>query len=307
MTDLREDLRRAAQRVAPPEDGFQRLLSRRIERRRNERVTAGLVALTVAVAGIGGAVLALRTTAPDERRPIVGRPGSSDDRSPRLEMQPREYLYVKTVIISETGQSEVETWWALDGSGRIESVAADPNYGVPPSDTFGAGEFPVWSDLSGLSADPQELARQLRDRSAPGGASPQPAVTPGPGHAEESGGLWRAVDDLLFDMPNTTPDVRAALFEVTRGIAGVEQVDGAEDPVGRAAILLRFTSEGANRELYFDPTTLQPMATVEISVDDAWGPWYTIAVSAGLVGSTEGPPTAEQSFFPPPVTDFPEP
>jgi hypothetical protein len=304
MTDLREELRRASHRVAPPDDGFQRLVARRARRRRNDRVIAGLVALTVAVAGIGGAVFAFRASAP-ERRPIVG--GSGADPGPRLEMQPGEYLYVKTVFVSETGQSEVETWWALDGSGRIESVAGDPRYGVPPSETFGPGEYPVWSDLSELSADPQALAQQLRDRSSSGGESPQPAVTPGPGHTEESGGLWRAVDNLLFDMPNTTPDVRAALFEVTRGIAGVELVEEAEDPVGRAAILLRFTSEGADRELYVDPTSLQPMAIVDIPVDDEWGPLFRIVVSAGLVDSTEQVPTAEEAFFPAPIEDFPRP
>lgn len=307
MTDLREELRRASHRVAPPGDGFQRLVARRNRRRRNDRVAAGLVALTVAVAGIGGAVFALRASAPDEREPVIGVPGSGDDSGRRVEMRPGEYLYVKTVIISKTGRSEVETWWALDGSGRIESVAGDPRYGVPASEGFDPGEFPVWSDLSGLSADPVVLAQQLRDRSAPGGASPQPAVTPGPGHTEESGGLWRAVDNLLFDMPNTTPDVRAALYEVARGIAGVEQVDGAEDPVGRAAILLRFMSEGANRELYVDPTSLQPMAIVDISVDDEWGPLFRIVVLAGLVDSTEQVPTAEEAFFPAPIEDFPRP
>jgi hypothetical protein len=305
MTDLREDLRRAAQRVAPPEDGFQRLLSRRIERRRNERVTAGLVALTVAVAGIGGAVLALRTTAPaDRQRGVVGTGGGS---GPRLEMRPGDYLYVKTVIISETGQTDLETWWGLDSSGRIESVEGDPRYGAPPSEAFGSGEFPVWSDLSGLSADPQALARQLRDRSAPGGSSPQPAVTPGPGHTEESGGLWRAVTDLLFAMPNTTPDVRAALFEVALGIAGVEKVTDVLDPVGREAVELRIASEGAERQIFFAPGSLQPMALVETAVDQEDAHWYRIVVSAGFVSSNEEVPAPEQAFFPPPATDFPEP
>lgn len=305
MTDLREDLRRAAQRVSPPGDGFQRLLSRRIERRRNERVTAGLVALAIAVAGIGGAILALRTTAPaDRQRSVVGSSRSPD---PRLELRSGDYLFVKTVIISETGQSEVETWWALDGSGRIESVQGDPNYGVPPSAAFGPGEFPIWGDLSGLSADPEVLAQQLRDRSSSGGESPQPAVTPGPGHTEESGGLWRAVDNLLFDMPNTTPDVRAALFDVAQGIAGVQMVMDAQDPVGRRALALDFTAEGMERQIFVDPSTLQPMALVETPVGAEGGPWYTIVVSAGFVGSTEETPTAEQSFFPPPVTDFPDP
>jgi hypothetical protein len=199
----------------------------------------------------------------------------------------------------------IETWWSPDGSGRKEAESTTSSYGVGPTGTWGPGRFPVMEDdLSGLSTDPDDLAAQLRERSAPGGASPQPSVTPGPGRDQESGALWRAVSDLL-EMPNAVPELRAALFQIAVGIQDVRVVEGSSDPVGRDAVALAFRSEGADQELFFDPDTLQFMAKVEnYGVE---GAWYLIVIRTGIVDSTDERPEGRELLFEVPTTDLPTP
>lgn len=179
-----------------------------------------------------------------------------------------------------------------------------PDYGVRPSGTWGPGEFTGLEDLSAFSTDPDRLAVQLGVRSAPGGASPQPDVSPEPGQTAESGGLWRAVTALL-EMPNAEPAPRAALLEVTADIPGVEVAQDAQDPVGRDAVMLRISSEGADKQLFFDPQTHQLMANLEAY--DRFPIWYRIVTEAGVVGSTGDRPAPDEAFFPPPVGPIPDP
>jgi hypothetical protein len=304
MSDLRDDLERAARLVTPPEPAFDRLMRRRERKARNERLAAATLGLTVAGAALGVTLVALGGSARN------ATPASGARVPAGLEMGPGQYSYAKTVRISPTGEATWEMWWSLDGSGRIEALSEDPNYGVPSSATFGPEEFPEWDDLLELPTDPGVLAEQVRIRSAEAGASPQPAVTPGPGQEPDTGGLWRAVTDLLAD-PSATPELRAALFHVAAGIVGVERVTDVEDPVGRAAIELRIKTEGYLHELFFDPATLQPMASKEAPIEvegcsDCRG-WYEVVLAAGFASSTSETPPQDQLFFPPPVTDLPEP
>lgn len=297
MNDLREDLRRATRSVAPPNDAYERLLRRRDRRRRQERVTAGVLAMAVAVGGIGGAVFALRSGGGEGTRPGQGNPGVD------LSMVPGEYSYVKTLILY-TGDTTIETWWGLDGSGRTEVESNDPHYGPPESGTFGPGEFPAEADVADLSTDPAVLAGQVEDRSAPGGASPQPEITPEPGQDDRTGAMWRAVTALL-EMPNATPELRAALFQVAGGITGVDVVDGVEDPAGRPAILVQVDTEAEHHELYFDPTSHQLLAAVDRSLDETWS-ISTIVVAAGIVDSTDDVPGPGEGLIPPPARGLPE-
>jgi hypothetical protein len=298
--DLGERLRRAGELVAAPERPFERLLERRDRRRRRERLLAGGVGMAVAVAAIGGAVFAVGRA----EAPSPGLSAEAKARDPRLILDPGEFSYVRTVRTSETGQAVVETWWGPDGSGRVRSSSTDPNYGVPGEGSWGSGDFPIESDLSGLSTDPSVLVQQIRERSAPGGASPQPDVTPGDGQSQESGSLWRAIDRLL-ELPNSTPELRSAIYEVAAGVPGVEETTGASDPVGRDALMLEFVSEGERQDLFFDPQTLQLMAATDVALSGEHGAVHEIVVEAGIVDSTEATPDADERFFPLPASELP--
>jgi hypothetical protein len=308
MDRLTERLVRTGHLVDPPQPPLERLLRRRNRRDRNRRIRSTFLALVIAAGGTGGALYALSGIAPGPGRVEPGNPPGTVAIPP---LAPGQYFYEHYVVvigeepgIEQGGRVAVETWWATDGSGRMEHEANTPAYGVGPSGTWGPGEFPGLEDLSSLSTDPDLLAVQLGVRSAPGGASPQPAVSPEPGQTAESGGLWRAVTALL-EMPNAEPALRAALFEVAADIPGVEVIGDARDPVGRDAVMLRILSEGADKQLFFDPQTHQLLANVE---DYDRSPiWYRIVAEAGVAGSTEDRPTPDETFFPPPAGPIPDP
>ena len=57
-----------------------------------------------------------------------------------------------------------ESWWAPDGSGRID-VSKAQNYGIHGG-MFGAGTFPTEGDLTGFPTDPDALRTFLLERSA---------------------------------------------------------------------------------------------------------------------------------------------
>jgi hypothetical protein len=216
-------------------------------------------------------------------------------------MGPGQYSYVDKVILL-SGQTTIQTWWGADGSGRIESSGDDPNYSPPPAQVYAPGDFPIDTDLSELSTDPATLADQIAVRSAPDGASPQPDITPGPGQDDQTGELWRAVADIL-DMPNATPELKAAVFQVAASITGVEVVEEATDPAGRRAVLLQVDTENEHHELYFDPDSLQPLAAVDRSLDETWS-ISTIVIAAGIVDSTDSTP--DPGLVPSPAGEIPE-
>ena len=65
-----------------------------------------------------------------------------------------------------------ESWWALDGSGRID-VSKAQNYGIEGG-TFGPGTFPTEGDLTGFPTDLASLRTFLLARSAEDGPRPVP-------------------------------------------------------------------------------------------------------------------------------------
>jgi hypothetical protein len=75
ITDVRSRLRRASDRVMPPERAFERMVDRRERKRRTERVAAAVIASTLALAVIGGTVAALSGLARDRVQP--GNNGAS--------------------------------------------------------------------------------------------------------------------------------------------------------------------------------------------------------------------------------------
>jgi hypothetical protein len=304
MTELRSDLERIARLAPQPDDAYARFLNRKARRARNQRLAAGGLALAVTGGALGGMMITLRGEGHGGIRPAEGFDGT-------LRMQPGEYSYRRISHVYPSGITTEENWWALDGSGRIELVADAGNYGVPNVGTYGPGEFPVGNemgDVSDLSTDPKTLAEQIRERSAPNGASPQPAVTPEPGQAAETGGLWRAMGALLLVAPDATPELQAALFQVAEGITGVERVDGAVDPVGRAAIVLRLHTESGTQDLFFDPSTFLVMGsaiTLDADTEAGAGPFYEVVEEAAFVPSTDDRPEQAEDFFPRPVGSLP--
>jgi hypothetical protein len=307
MDRLSERLRHAGEIVDPPEPALERLIGRRERRHRRRRTASAVVALAIAAGGVGGTVYAMRALADRTATPDLVSPAAPSGSEAPSSLEPGEYFYERSIRLfpdafgMEGGRVVEETWWGWNGSGRRAAESTTPDYGLGPVGTWGHGEFPA-EDLSELSTDPQTLAEQLQQRSAPGGASPQPLGTPGPGVSQEAAVLWRAVTALL-EMPNAEPALRAALFEVAAESPEVAVQEGVQDPVGREAVMLRILVEGADSQLFFDPDTLQLMASVE---DYGGGRvWYRIVVAAGVVDSTEDRPEEEQLLFPGPSTPLP--
>jgi hypothetical protein len=305
MDRLDERLRRAGALVSPPEPALDRLARRRERRHRSRRIGSALVALAVAAGGIGAVVVSMGALADRE---MVQTPAAPLGAQPPPPLAAGEYFYEQTIRLLPHayglggGRVDEETWWGRDGSGRRVADSTTPDYGLGPIGTWDRGEMQV-EDLSGLSTDPAVLAEQLRQRSAPGGASPQPPGTPEPGIEEDSASLWQAIGHLL-EMPNAEPALRAALFEVAAGIPEVDVRRDVEDPVGRRAIALDMAVGDGDFTLFFDPDTLQLLAGVE---DYGPGSFYRIVESAGIVGSTEDAPQGPQLLVPRPAGPLPSP
>jgi hypothetical protein len=297
-----ERLRRASSMVRAPDDPTVRLFHRRSVRRRRERLAAGVLGMALFVGVAGASLFAIRGVSSD--RPVgpasggVVPTGSPSIRS----LGPGEYFYLQTqIVLSPQGKVRIETWWATDGSGRIAAMEyEDAQYGLPPEGTFGPGEFPIESDVSDLPTDPAALYEELLGRSARGGASPQPEVSPGgPGQTRDTGPMWRAVKRLL-EYPNALPELRAALIQLAHRIPGVTILRGVKDPVGRPADAIELTIEDATDAIFFDPQTLQPLGISSSPVEDPEAETYEVFLE-GIVPSPEDRPTGEQWLTPEPV------
>jgi len=294
-----ERLRRAGSAVRPPADPLDRLRLRQAAKHRRERVTAGVIAMVLFVAAVGGSLFALRGVWSVQRR-VHASTGWTPDRS--LEVGPGQYFYLKGTAFGLDGSTQrQETWWAPDGSGelRFGTNRPDKYSPYPPAGAYGTGDFPLpyasdpsESDLSGLSDDPGVLTEQVRERARRDGLS-----------------VWRAILRLLDHerAPQALPELRAALFDVAGRLDGVARRDGVEDPVGRDAIALAFTDRDEcvleqcpNWELFFDPGTHQLM-------DEAVGwdasPVPFLVLESAIVGGRGSEPTEDELLFPRPVRD----
>ena len=78
MTDVRSRLRRASEHVTLSEHAFERMVERRERKRRTTRVVSAAVAITFALAFVGGSVALLAGLAPGRARPASGGPGQGD-------------------------------------------------------------------------------------------------------------------------------------------------------------------------------------------------------------------------------------
>lgn len=341
MTDLRDGLSRAGRQAPPlPPDSFERLGRRRATRARRGRVTAAAVSLAIAAVAIGGVLLAFRPHGDTDGGGNV-RPAAGMD----LSVGPDQYVFTRTVNYGYGPEGDGQgwplyvdrytdrTWYRADGSGRaasdetatffseadhqryIQQMGDTPPGSAPSDRTFGPGDFPVdTGDISYLSTDPATLLTQLEDRSAPGGRSPQPRISPSPGEPP-SGALavLSAIQHLLLFGSNATPGQKAALFEVGERLPGVDVVQDSTDPVGRRGILLQFHVQGTLSEYWFDPTSEQLLATRFTLESGIWAPplpngtvgEVQIVTAAGVTDSTGDGAQLVKSFVPAPTTGPP--
>jgi hypothetical protein len=306
-----EVLERVRREVPVPSRAFERLVRRRARKARNGRIAAGVVALVVTSVAIGGAFLVFR------RSTIVGPPTPADGgAAPKLVAGPGEYYYAKTLRYVR-GEGDLlgpwthEIWHAPDGSGRIiftpdhnEDTSASVGSLTPgdgPADkSYRPGEFPL-EDVPELSTDPTVLLRQLSDRGAPTGASPNPVATTSPGRSQEDTSLLRTLSDLFDgDEQFTTPEQRVAMFEVAKAVDGVEFVQRTTDPVGRSAMSLRWIVQyggpPSTVEWFFDSESKQLMASTW--TEDGVVLQAHVVALAGIVDSMDRRPIGAALFFP---------
>jgi hypothetical protein len=280
MTDLRNDLERARTSAPPIRLDLNDVYRRQDTKEVRRRVGALILALGICAALVVGLLSVVRAQPGHGAAPAFGDPSG-----PSLALADGEYVYTQVHCVVQGQRNDglscpdVQTWWALDGSGRTISGEQD--------ETFEPGRFPTdTGDLSYLSLDAATLEQQLRDRTAPGGASPEPYAefTPGPGQeGHVTAGLVRAIGELLFD-PNATPGLKAALFDVLAGLQGMHVVEGSADPVDRPAIELRIETEEQVHQWWFDPQTYQLLEYQDAYADGTSLIW--IVQRSGVTDST---------------------
>lgn len=161
--------------------------------------------------------------------------------------------------------SERESWVSFDDSlrGRVRTVSGKPRFvsagqragwvaaGSPPlsrpnrvedSAVSGSG-MPF--DVSELPTDPEALREMIEAREIHGVSGP-------PGEAE----TFVLIGDMLRGtyLPSA---IRAAIYELTAELPGVELLGPVKDPVGRLGVGIAFTDDrrGTTHELIFDPET----------------------------------------------------
>jgi hypothetical protein len=277
MTDVKTRLQEAGRLVTLPDRPFDRLVERRRQARRRQRITTLAVGILVAAGSLGGVGLLMFGLDDGSRDVAAGW-----EPSRRLALLPGEYFYLR-VTSDEAVDGwvrDVETWWAPDGSGEVRNRSTrQDKYPYPPTGVYGEGEFPELYDLSWLSTDAEVLAAQLRE------------------------GTFGGVG--LSEIPYASPEVRAALFEVASTSEGVTAIEDAHDPAGRLAIALE-TSErdGADTftwRTYFDPGTHQALAWAFES--SRGGSAWILLESAIVDAQGERPDIGE--WLAPPVEEAP--
>jgi hypothetical protein len=305
MSDLRDQMHRGRRQAPPADEALSRLMDRHDRRRRNGRILSAAVALAVtgAMVTAGFAVLGHRGSAagPGTTGPQSSGPGTSAPApGPNLIAGSGQFYYWKIAGIYPEGSGTAEAWFGADGSGRV--VRTSDSAPTPKADSWEAGNYPYGDDLSGLSTDPAVLLGQLEARNAPDGRSPQPAVTPLDGQRPDTGGLVRAIGDLLTDAPHLLPEQRQAAYGVLVGLPTAEELGSAVDPGGRPAIGVRIVTTDGATTFYFDPGTHLFMSAKYHfeSADPAVSSstWYVVMESGGIADSTASGPSQDQRFFP---------
>lgn len=109
---------------------------------------------------------------------------------------------------------------------------------------------------------------QLVERAEPGGASPEAyqGWTLG-AEAPITAGVVRSIGELLVD-DNVPPELRASLAQVLAGLEGAAVRSGVVDPAGRPAVGVRIETEHQLHTWWFDPHSLQLLASTNVEPDE---------------------------------------
>jgi hypothetical protein len=175
----------------------------------------------------------------------------------------REHPWQATDEWSVLVPSERQAWISFGSRrGRVRTVSGKPRFvsadqragwvtaGSPPLPHAGQVEDSTISgasilDASKLPTDPATLRRMIEAREIPGVEGP-------PGEAE----TFTLIGDMLRQsyLPAA---VRAAIYQLTAELPGVELLGEVDDPVGRPGIGIAYTDRrrGIRHELVFDPRT----------------------------------------------------
>jgi hypothetical protein len=305
MDDTKRLLEQARHRAPTPAFDLDDVRDRRSRHDRRRRVSAAIVGLGITAAIVAGAAFATASVGTHGR--TVGPAGGGGLPAPArtVALAPGEFSYQRIRIESDSacadcGVSHVEllaeSWWAPDGSGRID-VSKAQDYGIHGG-VFGAGTFPTEGDLTGFPTDPETLRTFLLERSARDGASPRPDVTPAPGVPIEDGQLWLAIQDYLGSTQylNAAPELRAAMLQVLAQDPMVRASTGATDPLGRPASTLRFHAYDADVTVFVEPTSGDFMAKTERYDDGSTG--SVIVEEAGIATSDRALPQGQRITVP---------
>lgn len=302
MHDSKSVLEQARRRAPDTPFDMEDVRARRNRRQRRRKAGATVLGLGLTAALFSGVVAAVVSsdTKGDERATKGGSAPLSPTEGVIPSLEPGDFSYQRIRIDSPCegcGSSLLllESWWALDDSGRIE-VLEKTNYGVDAG-TFGPGAFPSEGDLSAYPTQPAALEAFLLDRSGPDGASPRPDVTPAPDVSLDQGLLWLAIQDYLGSTQylNTTPALRAAMLEVLAGIPMVTIEEGSTDPLGRPATVLRFHAYDADNEVFVDPSSGDFLAMTERYDESVRS---VVMESAGVTSDDHSRPEGSQRTVP---------
>jgi hypothetical protein len=164
--------------------------------------------------------------------------------------------------------SERVTWTAPDGTFRFRVTAKKPEFisdaqraawvaaGSPSLGSAHVAEEVMkgqgFLHIAGLPTNPPKLRKLIEARKAP-----QFDGNP-PGEEE----TFNLIGDLLRET-YLPPSFRAALYEVTAELPGVELLGEVQDPVGRTGIAIAFRGRESRHELIFDPETSALLAERE--------------------------------------------
>ncbi len=235
MSDYRDLLERAAERVTPSDGAFEALTRHRDRRRRGRRLSSAALALVVAAAGIGVAVAALGGHGPAPNpNPVASGPESFHALWPE-----------QTLSGAQREQDAVEhgaDQWRLDPNQVAIRFGQEVLGWTDNSDTVPDGPNGCRVDPQHCSNDgPDSATRPIYELGGPGGqivVHLQRLVRHG------AGGIWSVTSadgrKMSFPVVQGAEIPSGTTLELPTTLADRTGVQGAYSYIGRCGVLTRF-------------------------------------------------------------------